>query len=153
DYNRGVRIYWWITAVIGLLIVVWAIDVVARMDTSGLLTVITMIGLVVVACIKPARVPGTQVVLAPGDVFVFLAAILRGPAAATLVAASESFCVSFRTSQRWTSRFGGPALMAIAISLSSGAFDRSRALLKEAGLEGSTSLLAALLGFAMLYFL
>src|SRR5262249_1819153 len=153
DYNRGVRAYWWITAAIGLLVVIWAIDSVARMDTFGLLTVITMMGLVVVASIKPTRVPGTQVVIAPGDVFVFLAAILQGPAAATLVAVTEAFCVSFRTSQRWTGRLGGPALMAIAMSISANAFDRSRGWLYNAGLDGSASMLALLLGFAMLYFL
>ncbi|HMG33828.1 MAG TPA: ATP-binding protein [Blastocatellia bacterium] len=153
DYNRGVRAYWWITLVIGFAVVGWAVDTVARMDASGLVTVVAMMGLVALASIKPTRVPGTQVVITPGDIFVFLAAIVRGPAAATLVAVCESFCVSFRKSQRWTSRLGGPALMAIAISISARLFDSTLGWLRDLQLEGSATLLGALLGFALVYFL
>jgi PAS domain S-box-containing protein len=131
---------------------VWAIDRVAQMDSQGQLVVAAMMGLVLLASLKPTFVPGTQVVIAPGDVFVFLAAILHGPAAATLVAVTEALFSSFRRSQRLTSRLGGPALMAIAISTSAGLFALTLGWLRDNALLGSGTLIAALLAFSIVYF-
>ena len=153
DYNAGVRAYWWTTASAGLVVTLWAIDSVVRMESPGQLVVAAMMGLVILASLKTTLVPGTQVVIAPGDVFVFLAAILQGPAAATLVAVAEALCVSFRKSQRWTSRLGGPALMALAISASAGLFDLTLGWLRNKGLLGNGTLIAALLAFSIVYFL
>jgi PAS domain S-box-containing protein len=153
DYNSGVRLYWWTTASAGLAATMWAIDRFARMESSAQLVVAAMIGLVIIASLKSTFVPGTQVVIAPGDVFVFLAAILQGPAAATLVAVTEAFCSSFRKSQRWTSRLGGPALMAIAISTSAELFALTLGWLRDNALLGSGTLIAALMGFSLVYFL
>jgi PAS domain S-box-containing protein len=153
DYNPGVRLYWWTTVSAGLAVTAWSIDRFARMDSTAQLIVAALMVLVILSSLKSTYVPGTQVVISPGDVFVFLAAILHGPAAATLVAVAEALCGSFRKSQRWTSRLGGPALMAIAISSSAGLFALSVDWLRENGLLGSATLMAALLAFSFIYFL
>jgi PAS domain S-box-containing protein len=153
DYNPGVRLYWWTTVSAGLALTVWAIDRVARMEPSAQLIVAALMALVILSSLKSTFVPGTQVVIAPGDVFVFLAAILHGPAAAILVAVAEALCGSFRKSQRWTSRLGGPALMAIAISASAGLFAIAIDWLRENALLGSGTLMSALLAFSFVYFL
>ena len=153
DYNPGVRLYWWTMVSAGLAATVWSIDRFARMDPTAQLIVAALMVLVILSSLKSTYVPGTQVVISPGDVFVFLAAILHGPAAATLVAVAEALCGSFRKSQRWTSRLGGPALMAIAISSSAGLFALTVDWLRENALLGSATLMTALLAFSFVYFL
>ncbi|PYP84941.1 MAG: hypothetical protein DMF61_17930 [Blastocatellia bacterium AA13] len=147
DYNRGVRVYWWTTVSAGLLVTAWAIDQVLHMSKeSDKLAVAALMVLALLASLKPTRVPGTQAVITPADVFVFLAAVVFGPAGATLVAVTEASFVSYRTSDRWTSRLGGPALMAIAVSVSTEIF-----WLTAGGLKGAV-FLAALLGLSIIYF-
>jgi PAS domain S-box-containing protein len=153
DYNPGVRLYWWTTVSAGLAVTVWSIDRFVRMDPTAQLIVAALMVLVILSSLKSTYVPGTQVVIAPGDVFVFLAAILHGPAAATLVAVAEALCISFRKSQRWTSRLGGPALMAVAIFASAGLYGLTVDWLRESEMLSSGALIGALLAFSFVYFL
>jgi diguanylate cyclase (GGDEF)-like protein/putative nucleotidyltransferase with HDIG domain len=155
DYNRGVRVYWWTTTLIGAGAVAFAVADVARLDRGNLLAVTTLMALVFLVGLRPTRVPSTQAAVTPADIFIFLTAIAFGAAAATLVAVTDAFCASCRRSQRWTSRLGGPALMAIAVYISASVFERGLHWLRETALLGneSATLLSALLLFSLLYFL
>ncbi len=153
DYHAAARAYWRTAVMAGLVITAWAVGRVALMDHSAQLTVAGLTLLALVASLKPTQVPGTQVVITPGDVFVFLAAVIQGPAAATFVAVAEASFVSYRNSRRWTSRLGGPALMAVAISVSACLFDLSQSWLRDRGALGNATFLAAVLAFSAVYFL
>jgi putative nucleotidyltransferase with HDIG domain len=153
DYNRGARAFWWVTTLAGGLAVGGAVAGVARLPRVGLLEVVALMAVVYLAGLRPIRLPGTQAIITPGDIFIFLSALVLGASAATLVAVTDAFSASCRISQRWTSRLGGPALMAIATSLSAGLFERELGWLREYGWFSSTTLLAALLLFALAHFL
>ena len=153
DYNRAVRAYWWTTTLGGVAAVGLAIAGIARMDRGSLVGVTTLMALVVLVGLRPTRIPRTQSSITAGDTFMFLSAIFFGAPAATLVAVADAFCVSCRVSRRWTSRLGGPALMAIAAFISATAFERGIEWLRQANLFSSATFLAALLSFSLLYFL
>jgi len=153
DYNRGARVYWWLTTLAGGLAVSGAIAGVARLPQVSLLEVIALMAVVYLTGLRPIRLPGTQAIITPGDMFIFLSALVLGAPAATLVAVTDAFSASWRISQRWTSRLGGPALMAIATLLSASFFEREMYWLHEYGWFSSTTLLAALLLFALAHFL
>ncbi|HEX8184531.1 MAG TPA: HD domain-containing phosphohydrolase [Blastocatellia bacterium] len=153
DYNRAVRIYWWATTAMGALAVGCAVFGVSQLETGGLLKVIILMAVVFLAGLRPIRVPSTQSFITPGDVFIFLTALFLGAPAATLVAVTDAFAASCRTSRRWTSRIGGPALMSIAILVSSILFQRALDWLRHSSLLSSTSLLITLLSFSLVFFL
>jgi diguanylate cyclase (GGDEF)-like protein/putative nucleotidyltransferase with HDIG domain len=153
DYNRGVRTYWCATTIVGIACVGMAARDIARFGRVELLELILLMAVTVGAGLCPIRIPGTQSFITPSDVFVFLGAIFFGPAAATLVAVTDSLATSWRKSKRWTSRVGGPALMAIAISVAAGIFQYSLHWLKDSGFFSSGTLQVALLLFAIIYFL
>jgi diguanylate cyclase (GGDEF)-like protein/putative nucleotidyltransferase with HDIG domain len=152
DYNRAARSYWWTTTILGALTIGYAVIGVLRMDKAGLVEVAAVMAVVYLAGLFPIRIPGTHSVITPVDVFVFLTAIYWGALAATLVAVTDAFSVSCRKSQRWTSRMGGPALMAISVFVSASLFNWSLGSLKGVELLGSATLLAALLLFSLVYF-
>src|SRR5713226_8702417 len=122
DYNRGVSAYWWTSALLGTLTVGYSVIGVLHLNMVGMLEVIALMAVVFLAGLYPIRVPSTNCYITPGDVFIFLTALFFGPAAATLVAVTDAFVASCRMSSRWTSRLGGPALMAIAIFISASLF-------------------------------
>ena len=153
DYNGRVRAYWWTTTLVGAVTVVWAAAGVASMARGDLLGVTTLMALVYVVGLRPTRVPSTHSSITPGDIFFFLTAIFFGASAATLVAVADAFCASCRTTRRWTSRLGGPALMAIAAFVSATAFERALGWLRDSNLLQSATLLTSLLLFSLLYFL
>src|SRR5215216_6152705 len=94
DYNRAVRIYWWATAALGVLAVGTAMAGVVQLESGGLLKVIILMSVVLVAGLRPIRVPSTQSFITPGDVFIFLTALFLGAQAATLVAVTDAFAAS-----------------------------------------------------------
>jgi diguanylate cyclase (GGDEF)-like protein/putative nucleotidyltransferase with HDIG domain len=153
DYNRGARIYWWASSLLGALATGYSLAGVLSMDRAEMLAVAAVMVVVCLAGLLPIRIPGTQSVITPVDVFVFLTAVYLGPAAATLVAVTDGFAVSFRKSQRWTSRLGGPALIAISVLASASLFKWSLDLPGIAGSSGGVKLLASLLLFSLLYFI
>jgi diguanylate cyclase (GGDEF)-like protein/putative nucleotidyltransferase with HDIG domain len=125
---------------------------VTRLSRNQLLSVLGLSVVVYLVGLYPIRVPSTQVSITPNDVFIFLTALWLGAAPATLIAASDAFAASCRTSRRWTSRIGGPALMSIALFLSASLFQKSLGWLNEAQLLTHATLLAALLLFSIVYF-
>lgn len=153
DYNRGARAYWWVISLAGVCAVGWSIEGVLRLNRSQLLAVLALAMIVYLAGLFPIRVPSTQVSITPNDIFVFLTALFLGAAPATLIAVTDAFAASWRTSRRWTSRIGGPALMAIAACLSASLFQKLLGWLSRYELLTTATMLAALLVFAVIYFI
>ena len=152
DYNRGVSAYWWTSALLGTLTVGYSAIGVLHLNMVGMLEVITLMAVVFLAGLYPIRIPSTHCYITPGDVFIFLTALFFGPAAATLVAVTDAFVASCRMSSRWTSRLGGPALMAIAVFISASLFQLALDWLRYSELLNSATLLTSLLLFSLVYF-
>jgi diguanylate cyclase (GGDEF)-like protein/putative nucleotidyltransferase with HDIG domain len=151
DYNPKARAYWWTTTVLGALAFGYAAVGVLHLDLRGQLGVIALIAVVFVAGLKPITIPGTNTSITPGDIFVFLTALFWGAPAAALVAATDALAGSCRTSRRWTSRLGGPALMSLAALTSASLFQWTINVFGRS--EPSTLvLMAALLCFAAVHF-
>ncbi|HVF91233.1 MAG TPA: HD domain-containing phosphohydrolase [Blastocatellia bacterium] len=152
DYNRGARAYWWATTFLGALTIGFALTGVLRLNKAGMFEVAAVMAVVYLAGLFPIRIPGTHSMITPVDIFIFLAATYLGASAATLVAVTDAFTVSCRKSQRWTSRLGGPAIMAISVFVSATVFNALLDWLNRMELFNGTMLLTALLLFSILYF-
>ena len=74
----------------------------------------------------PVRLPGMRVALAAGEIFMFLALLLFGPAAATVTAAAEGCVASLRSTRRATSRIITPAVSSLAMLAASTWFEQAR---------------------------
>jgi diguanylate cyclase (GGDEF)-like protein/PAS domain S-box-containing protein len=153
DYNRRARAYWWITTLIGALAFAYSLSEFLRSGNREILTLILFIVAVYLAGLYPIRIPGTQVSISPCDIFIFLAALLGGAATAVILAVTDAFLMSYRTSRRWTSRLGGPAFMSISVFVSAKVFYWTASLLSLLQVPYSAVILSALLLFAILYFL
>jgi diguanylate cyclase (GGDEF)-like protein/putative nucleotidyltransferase with HDIG domain len=153
DYNRNARAYWWTTTLVGGLALAWAAAGVLRLDPQGVLGVAGLMAIVFLSGLRPIRIPGTIASITPGDIFIFLTALFWGLPAATLVAATDALAGSYRTSQRWTSRLGSPAVMSISVFASGGLFQWLLAYWDQSYLSTSTKLFAALLIFSFAHFI
>jgi len=107
---------------------------------------------VVLVGLYPIQIPGTSSWITSGDVFVLLAVLVWGPAAGTLVAATDAAATSLRTSKRMTVRVGAPTMMSIAIFASATLFELLLHVLGELNLAGTVILLGSLLLFSQIYF-
>jgi diguanylate cyclase (GGDEF)-like protein len=116
DYNRQATIYWWGVVPLGLLAVAWSAVAVASAPWEFALQACAGIVMAAVAGSFPITIPRTKTSFALGEVFTFLLLFLHGVEPAVLAAAAEAAAVSFRTSKRWTSRIGGPALAALSMT-------------------------------------
>jgi diguanylate cyclase (GGDEF)-like protein/PAS domain S-box-containing protein len=153
DYNRRARVYWWVTTLIGLWVFAYTLTGLMTLGREELLKLAIVTMLVYFVSLRPIRVPGTQVSISPCDLFVFLAMLFGGLSAAMLVAVSDSFISSYRVSQRWTSRLGGPALTAISIFVSANLFQQLLVSLPAWGVSDNAVLFLSLLVFAVSHFL
>ena len=152
DYNRTARAYWWTTTLVGALALGCAISGVLRFSLNGLLELTALMAVVFLAGLRPIRIPGTQASITPGDIFIFLTALFLGASAATLVGVTDALAASCRTSRRWTSRLGGPALMSIAVFASASLFHWLLANLRQYQLLNTSTFLASLLLFSVAQF-
>ena len=78
DYNLRARAYWWITTAIGVLVIASSLAGLATLSAAELLKLIAAVVVVYFISFFSIRVPGTQVLISPGDIFVFLAALFGG---------------------------------------------------------------------------
>lgn len=142
DYNPDARRYWWTMLVLGMGSVAYSVD--AIVDGGAWLVAQTLIGLTVVGLtgLFTVKVPGAKTSIAAAEIFIFLMLLLFGPAAACLGATVEGAVGSFRTSKRWTSRLGGPAMAANAMLLCGFAFEGGMHLID---MNARTSLLLVVL--------
>ena len=149
DYNGRARAYWWASFVTGVAAVAWSVGVIVE-GGSPLVSQV-LVGAVVVGLtgLFTVKIPGAKTSIAAAEIFIFLMLLLFGPEAATIAVAVEGAVGSIRTSKRWTSRLGGPAMAATAMMVSGQALTHGIALLP--GASGASTLLLALLVFAALY--
>lgn len=115
DYNAKARAYWWAMFATGFFSVAYSAGSV--IEGGAWLIAQTLIGLTVVGLtgLFTVKVPGAKTSIAAAEIFIFLMLLLFGPASACLAAAVEGAVGSMRTSKRWTSRLGGPAMTATAM--------------------------------------
>lgn len=153
DYNRAATIYWWTAAVTGWLLLLGCLASVGVRAPGAVLQVAVGVALAISAGMFPVRLPGTKVSFAAGEICIFLVLMLQGPAAAAIAAAAESGTASLRTSKRWTSRLGSPAMAALAMYAAGSLFTAVWAALIARAWDGPVAMLALAIVFGSIYFL
>jgi diguanylate cyclase (GGDEF)-like protein/PAS domain S-box-containing protein len=151
DYTPSARRYWWLVAFLGLLALGYSLTRVAQLEPVVLAQVLGGATVAAIVGLFPVRIPGAKTAVAGGEIFIFLVLLLFGAPAAVLAAAVEGAVASWRSSKRWTSRIGTPAMASIAMLACATLFDATRAQVLALG-GNSGALLASLLVFAALYF-
>jgi diguanylate cyclase (GGDEF)-like protein/PAS domain S-box-containing protein len=151
DYGPSAKLYWWTVTSLGLLALAWGITGVARLE-GGLMAQV-LIGAAVAATVGlfPVRMPGTKTSIAGAEIFIFLLLFVYGPAAAILAASLEAFVASYRTSKRWTSRLGSPAMAALAMLACAVPFEAARSQVHANGMTSSILLIFGM-AFAAVYY-
>jgi len=115
DYNPNAKAYWWITAILGAAVIAFAAWSVFSLPAPSIAQVAVGVVIAGVSGAYPLRIPGRKTSITGAETFIFLVLMMNGPAAAALAAAAEAAAGSFRTSKRWTSRLGSPAMAALAM--------------------------------------
>jgi len=151
-YNNSARAYWWIIAIVGFGLLVNALIFVAALPTASIVQIVLVAAFVCAVAFFPVKIPGTTLSFAAGEIFIFLALLIFGVEAAAIAAALESAVGAVRTSKRWTSWFGSPAMAAIATSISGYAFLAVRAALERNAMLNGATILLLLTVIAIVYF-
>jgi diguanylate cyclase (GGDEF)-like protein/PAS domain S-box-containing protein len=151
DYNAPAKLYWWTVVALGGLAAAFAATEAARLEPALLLQVLVGAAVAAIVGLFPVRIPGTKISIAGAEIFIFLLLLVYGLPAAILAAALEAFVASYRTSQRWTSRIGSPAMAAAAMFACGALLEAARAHVHANGLATSALLVFAM-AFAWLYF-
>jgi diguanylate cyclase (GGDEF)-like protein/PAS domain S-box-containing protein len=149
DYNPVARRYWWTVTLLGAAALAYSMASVVAIDGKFLLQVIIGAAVAAVVGLFPVRIPGAKTSIAGAEIFIFLVMLLYGAQAAVIAAAFEGFVASWRTSKRWTSRLGTPAMASVAMIVCATAFEAVRGHVHAMGLAPLITLLFA---FAALYF-
>ena len=149
DYNLRSRIYWLSVVAAGVIALAWSVG--AVVDQGGLLVAQVLAGALVVGCtaLFTVKIPGAKTSIAAAEIFIFLMLLLFGPAAAAIGAAVEGSVGALRTSKRWTSRLGTPAMAAISMLFCGELLTHALAFFNQE--SHSPFLLIGLLLFAALY--
>jgi diguanylate cyclase (GGDEF)-like protein/PAS domain S-box-containing protein len=151
DYNASARAYWWTVAVVGYALLGHALFTVAMLPLTSFVQVALAVAFAGVVAFFPVKIPGTNLSIAGGEIFIFLALLLFGVEAAAVTAAAEGAIAAFRMSKRWTSWFGTPAMTVIAISASGYGFAAIRATLERHDLLNGAAFMLLLTVFAIVY--
>jgi signal transduction histidine kinase/DNA-binding response OmpR family regulator len=152
DYTPQAKVYWWTTVALGAAIMAVSLAQVARMPGTALLQVALGVAIAALTGLFPVRIPGAKTSLAGAEIFMFLLLLLHGPAAAALAASAEASVASWRTSTRWTSRVGSPAMAALAMYGCGSAFAVLASPPRGPGGWQVTALLGGLIAFALVYY-
>ena len=152
DFNRCARIFWWTVTATGALVFGLALKSIWHFENLDILKISAFILVVLLAGLRPIRVPGTITSFTPGDIFIFLAALFWGPSAAILIAVPDAMAASLRTSQRWTSRLASPALAAISLFVSGNLFHILLNQIHQWKIFNNAMLFGALLMFSVAHF-
>jgi diguanylate cyclase (GGDEF)-like protein/PAS domain S-box-containing protein len=149
DYTSRAKAYWWLTALLGVATLAYAIDHVLTLAPGAMLQIALGTLFAAIVGLFPVRVPGAKTSGSAAEIFVFLLLLDFGAQAAALAAASEAAAISWRTSARPTSRIGSPAMAALAMLICGTPFSLARAHLATAGYgAGATFVLLILLASA-----
>ena len=150
DYNPVARRYWWAVTLCGMAALAWSMANVIAIDGKFLIQVLVGAAVAAIVGLFPVRIPGAKTSIAGAEIFIFLVMLLYGAQAAVIAAAFEGLVASWRTSKRWTSRLGTPAMASIAMLACASAFQYLRSHLEH---ESGAVMITLLFGFAALYFI
>ena len=155
DYNRRATVYWWTVVPIGLVAVAWALWSVIGLPSEIGWQVALGVLMAAIAGAFPITIPRTKTSFGLGEIFSFLLLFLYGAEGAILAAAAEAAVGSARTSKRWTSRIGGPAIAALAMACAGGMLTGILSALKASGTGtiGVAVFSALILWFAITHFI
>jgi diguanylate cyclase (GGDEF)-like protein/PAS domain S-box-containing protein len=152
DYNAPAALYWVLLVATGLAAAGFSAVRVGSLAPASILQVLG-IGLVAaLVALFPLHPPKTKISIAAGDIFIFLLLLLHGPEAAVLGAVLESCVCVWRTSKRWTSRIASPAASAVAMLTCGHGFEQAIRSLARDGVGGDGVMFAAVMLFALSYF-
>ena len=151
DYSPEAKAYWWTIALLGLVVLSIALATIAGFERGVILQIVLGATFAALTGVFPVRIPGAKTSIAGAEIFVFLLLLLYGPAAAALAAAAEAAVGSWRTSDRWTSRLGSPAMAALAMYGCGTAFTFALHALRSGGDPGFGILFGMLLLLAFAY--
>ena len=143
DYNLSTKIYWWVTAILGCVVLGRALVSIAALPAASIAQIFVGVIIAGVTGAYPHRIPGGRMSVTGAEIFIFLMLLMNGPAAATLAAAHEAFWGSYRTSNYWTSRLGSPAMASLAMYGCGALFQAGTEAVSQA--LGTTTLLTQLL--------
>src|SRR5512140_362325 len=151
DYNAAARRYWWSVTVLGYLALGYSIHALSAYEWPVMAQALAGAAVAAVVALFPVRIPGTKTSIAGGEIFIFLTLLLFGIEAGILAAALEGLVGSWRTSKRWTSRIGTPAMASVAMLAAGSLLELARGYMPGNG-WGKAAMLASLLVFGVLYF-
>jgi diguanylate cyclase (GGDEF)-like protein/PAS domain S-box-containing protein len=151
DYSPAARRYWWAITLLGWATLAYSVRALAAYDWPVLAQALGGAAVAAVVALFPVRIPGTKTSIAGGEIFIFLTLLLFGIHAGVLAAAIEGLVGSWRTSKRWTSRIGTPAMASVAMFTVGGGLTAVIGAAPANGM-GKAVLLGALLVFGVLYF-
>ena len=152
DYTTAAKVYWWTIIVLGGVVLMLSANAVAQLPWGGKAELVLGVLLATVTGMYPVRVPGSKTSSSVAEVFIFLLLLDVGPEAAVIAAAAESVAISWRTSKRWTSRLGSPAMTAISLGVCGSAFAAAKSTLVASGHWGAGPEFTLLLALALAYF-
>jgi len=152
DYSPQARAYWWTTGLLGTAVLGLSLANVASLPQAAILQVLAGVAIAAVTGLFPVRIPGAKTSVAGAEIFVFLLLLLHGPGAAAIAAACEAGVGSWRTSRRWTSRLGSPAMAALAMYGCGSVLALATPWVREVAGGGNGLLFALLLVVAVGYF-
>jgi diguanylate cyclase (GGDEF)-like protein/PAS domain S-box-containing protein len=115
DYNASAKLYWWTTAILGVVVLALSLRSVAALPAYSIAQVAVGVLIAGLTGAYPLRITGGKLSITGAEIFIFLVLMMNGPAAAALAASTEAAAGSFRTSKRWTSRLGSPAMAGLAM--------------------------------------
>jgi len=150
DYTPAARIYWWTVVVLGVWALIFSVAMVSELPTVTLLQVLVGATVAAVVGFFPVRIPGAKTAIAGGEIFIFLVMLIYGAPAAVLAAAVEGAVAAWRSSKRWTSRIGTPAMASISMLVCASVFEAARSVIIANGLNGG-AIIGAVMAFAVLY--
>lgn len=127
DYTGQAKAYWWLTALSGFAVLGLSVARIAPLEPNAQFQILLGVVFAALTGLFPVRIPGAKTSGSVAEIFIFLLLLDYGPAAAAIAAAAEAGTISWRTSDRWTSRLGSPAMAALAMHGCGSAFEIARA--------------------------
>ncbi len=152
DYTTKAKAYWWATALLGVSALGLAVAGVATLEPRAIVQIVLGALFAAITGLFPVRIPGAKTSGSAAEIFIFLLLLDFGPGAAAIAAAAEAGVISWRTSSRWTSRMGSPAMAALAMYGCGTVFAYAQANLPIPGAYAVGSKFGLLLALALVYF-
>src|ERR1044071_1301853 len=122
DYNRAARIYWSVMVAAGSLTAAWGLWQCLSFNSPQWSQFLALLSLVIVTGWDPIKIPGTTASVTVGDTFTFLSAMFLGVPAAIMLSVVDAFLGSRRTTEKFASWLGAPAIMAVTTFVSGSVF-------------------------------